>query len=152
MLQKVMFFSVPSSWPTCRRRCGRRIAAWPELDARGRALHVLGISALAQPVGNSTGWLLISQGRSKDMLRWGFSAALPSWPRSSSDSTGRSAWRGPTRQRYLHHNAGSVVLVGRRALSDSGSCGATCLSPRERTRRFIFFLARHYWTPSPVLG
>jgi O-antigen/teichoic acid export membrane protein len=32
---------------------------------------LLGITALAQPVSNATGWLLISQGRTRHLLQWG---------------------------------------------------------------------------------
>jgi len=32
----------------------------------------LGFSALVQPMNNSAGWLMVSQGRSADVLRWGF--------------------------------------------------------------------------------
>lgn len=31
----------------------------------------LGVAALTQPIGNSTGWLFISQGRARDMFHWG---------------------------------------------------------------------------------
>jgi PST family polysaccharide transporter len=34
-------------------------------------LRALGISALVQPVSNTTGWLFISQGRTKELFRWG---------------------------------------------------------------------------------
>jgi PST family polysaccharide transporter len=33
---------------------------------------LLGITALFQPIANTTGWLLISQGRTNHMLQWGF--------------------------------------------------------------------------------
>jgi PST family polysaccharide transporter len=33
--------------------------------------EVLGIAAFTQPIGNSTGWLFISQDRTGEMLRWG---------------------------------------------------------------------------------
>ena len=32
----------------------------------------LGLAALLLPIANSSGWLFVSQGRSRDMLRWGF--------------------------------------------------------------------------------
>ncbi len=35
-------------------------------------LAALGVSVLTQPIGHSTGWLFISQGRSREMLQWGF--------------------------------------------------------------------------------
>jgi PST family polysaccharide transporter len=36
-----------------------------------RIFVLLGIAGLIQPVANSTGWLFISQGRSRHMLQWG---------------------------------------------------------------------------------
>ena len=33
---------------------------------------VLGIAALTQPVGHTAGWLLVTQDRARDLLRWGF--------------------------------------------------------------------------------
>ena len=36
-----------------------------------RIFVLLGISALFQPVANTTGWLLVSQGRTNHMLQWG---------------------------------------------------------------------------------
>jgi O-antigen/teichoic acid export membrane protein len=35
-------------------------------------LSALALAALVQPLNNSTSWLFVSQGRSRDMLRWGF--------------------------------------------------------------------------------
>jgi PST family polysaccharide transporter len=35
-------------------------------------LTMPGVTGLFQPIANTTGWLLITQGRSRDMLRWGF--------------------------------------------------------------------------------
>ncbi len=42
----------------------------------GRLFGVLGIAALTQPLTNSTGWLFISQGRTREMLRWGIFGAV----------------------------------------------------------------------------
>lgn len=35
-------------------------------------LAALGVTALVQPANNSTGWLYVSQGRTRDLFRWGF--------------------------------------------------------------------------------
>jgi PST family polysaccharide transporter len=35
-------------------------------------LAVLGLAGLVQPIANTVGWLLISQGRTRHMLQWGF--------------------------------------------------------------------------------
>ncbi|MEZ4444731.1 MAG: lipopolysaccharide biosynthesis protein [Polyangiaceae bacterium] len=47
----------------------------PPWREAGRLFQVLGLAALTQPVGNTTGWLFVSQGRSREMLRWGIFGA-----------------------------------------------------------------------------
>ena len=44
-------------------------AQWNEA---GPIVAALGVALFTQPIGNSTGWLFISQGRTRDMFRWGF--------------------------------------------------------------------------------
>ena len=41
-------------------------------SAAASILLCLGFTGMFQPIANTTGWLLLSQGRSGDMLRWGF--------------------------------------------------------------------------------
>jgi O-antigen/teichoic acid export membrane protein len=41
-------------------------------SATAGILMCLGFTGMFQPIANTTGWLLLSQGRSGDMLRWGF--------------------------------------------------------------------------------
>jgi O-antigen/teichoic acid export membrane protein len=43
----------------------------PQWDGAVRIFVILGISALFQPIANTTGWLLISQGRTHHLLKWG---------------------------------------------------------------------------------
>jgi O-antigen/teichoic acid export membrane protein len=43
----------------------------PQWIAASRIFAVLGIVGLIQPVANTTGWLFMSQGRARDMFRWG---------------------------------------------------------------------------------
>ena len=43
----------------------------PQWSATARIFAVLGFAAFIQPVLNSTGWLFLSQARTRDMLRWG---------------------------------------------------------------------------------
>jgi O-antigen/teichoic acid export membrane protein len=43
----------------------------PQWIGAVRIFVILGISALFQPIANTTGWILISQGRTHDMLKWG---------------------------------------------------------------------------------
>jgi PST family polysaccharide transporter len=43
----------------------------PQWERASVIFAVFGIAALGQPIANSTGWLYISQGRSRDMFRWG---------------------------------------------------------------------------------
>jgi PST family polysaccharide transporter len=49
-----------------------RLILGPQWDATARIFTILGFAALLLPVLNSTGWLFISQNRTRDMLRWGF--------------------------------------------------------------------------------
>jgi len=48
-----------------------RIILGPQWNGAVRIFVLLGVSALFQPVANTTGWLLVSQGRTNDMLKWG---------------------------------------------------------------------------------
>lgn len=43
----------------------------PQWSEASRIFTFLGISALGQPIGNTAGWLYVSQGRTRDMLTWG---------------------------------------------------------------------------------
>jgi O-antigen/teichoic acid export membrane protein len=43
----------------------------PGWDEAAVIYQLLGIAAVTQPVVSSTGWLYVSQGRSRDMFRWG---------------------------------------------------------------------------------
>jgi PST family polysaccharide transporter len=47
------------------------IVLGPQWSASGRIFALLSISGLAQPIANTTGWLFMTQGRTKQMLRWG---------------------------------------------------------------------------------
>jgi O-antigen/teichoic acid export membrane protein len=47
----------------------------PQWSEAARIFMFLGIAALWQPIAHSTGWLLVSQGRAADMLRWGVVAS-----------------------------------------------------------------------------
>lgn len=42
----------------------------PQWVEAGRIFALLGVAALIQPVTNTTGWLFITQGRTRDMFRW----------------------------------------------------------------------------------
>jgi O-antigen/teichoic acid export membrane protein len=42
----------------------------PQWVEAGRIFALLGVAALLQPLTNTTGWLFISQGRTRDMFRW----------------------------------------------------------------------------------
>lgn len=48
-----------------------RLMLGPQWVETGRIFAVLGIVGLAEPVSMAVGWLLISQGRTRDVLRWG---------------------------------------------------------------------------------
>ncbi len=43
----------------------------PQWRGASEIFAFLGLAALAQPVANTTGWLFISQNRTRDMFRWG---------------------------------------------------------------------------------
>jgi O-antigen/teichoic acid export membrane protein len=72
MLDKVAMFSMPliafmmvtSDWLV-------RIVLGPQWSEAAAIFAVLGLVGLLEPVGNAMGWLMISQGRSRDVLRWG---------------------------------------------------------------------------------
>ena len=49
-----------------------RIVLGPQWAGTTRIFVLLGITGLFQPIANTTGWLLISQGRTNHMLQWGF--------------------------------------------------------------------------------
>lgn len=72
MLDKVAMFSMPliafmmvtSDWLV-------RIVLGPQWSEAAAIFAVLGLVGLFEPVGNAMGWLMISQGRSRDVLHWG---------------------------------------------------------------------------------
>lgn len=72
MLEKVAMLSMPgvalmistSDWLV-------RLMLGPQWVEAGRIFALLGIVGLVEPVANTMGWLLISQGRTRHLLRWG---------------------------------------------------------------------------------
>ena len=48
-----------------------RVALGPQWDAAAPIFVFLGFAGLVEPIGNSTGWLFITQNRTNDMFRWG---------------------------------------------------------------------------------
>jgi PST family polysaccharide transporter len=52
-----------------------RLVLGPQWIEASRIYSILAISAFVQPVGNSTGWLFMSQGRSREMFQWGVFAS-----------------------------------------------------------------------------
>jgi PST family polysaccharide transporter len=48
-----------------------RVVLGPQWGETARIFMLLGISGLFQPVANTTGWLLISQGRGRHLAQWG---------------------------------------------------------------------------------
>lgn len=73
MLEKIAMLTMPSvvlmimtsDWII-------RIFLGSQWGGAARIFVILGISALFQPIANTTGWLLVSQGRTHHMLKWGF--------------------------------------------------------------------------------
>ncbi|HEV8429175.1 MAG TPA: lipopolysaccharide biosynthesis protein [Pyrinomonadaceae bacterium] len=72
MLEKIAMLTMPgvilmiitSDWII-------HILLGPQWIGAVRIFVILGTSALFQPIANTTGWLLISQGRTQDLLKWG---------------------------------------------------------------------------------
>ena len=60
----MMFMIMTSDWIVA-------IALGQQWSDASRIFAVLGIAGMVQPLANSTGWLFISQGRTRDMFRWG---------------------------------------------------------------------------------
>jgi PST family polysaccharide transporter len=73
MLEKIAMFTMPaiafmmatSDWIV-------QVVLGPQWSATSRIFLLLGITGLFQPIANTTGWLFLTQGRSRHMLQWGF--------------------------------------------------------------------------------
>jgi len=73
MLEKVALLTMPcvalmiatSDWII-------HIVLGPQWTGATKIFVLLGITGLFQPIANTTGWLLISQGRTNHLLQWGF--------------------------------------------------------------------------------
>lgn len=72
MLEKIAMLTMPgiafmmatSDWII-------EIVLGPQWSATSRIFLLLGITGMFQPIANTTGWLFLTQGRSKDMFHWG---------------------------------------------------------------------------------
>lgn len=72
MLEKIAMFTMPaiafmmatSDWIV-------QVVLGPQWSATSRIFLLLGITGLFQPIANTTGWLFLTQGRSKHMFHWG---------------------------------------------------------------------------------
>ena len=79
MVEKILMVTMPavgliiatSDWVV-------RIMLGPQWAATSKILVLMGIYYLFQPISYTGGWLLVSQGRSRDMLRWSLINAPPS--------------------------------------------------------------------------
>jgi PST family polysaccharide transporter len=73
MLEKIAMLTMPaiafmiasSDWIV-------QVVLGPQWSATSRIFLVLGITGLFQPIANTTGWLFLTQGRSRELLTWGF--------------------------------------------------------------------------------
>jgi PST family polysaccharide transporter len=65
----VGFFMATSDWMVL-------IALGPEWSDASKIFFLLGFIGLVQPAASTTGWLFISQGRTKQMLQWGVFSSL----------------------------------------------------------------------------
>lgn len=59
------FLVVTSDWVV-------RVVLGPQWGEAALIFSVLGVAGVVQPAASSTGWLFVTQGRSREMLRWGF--------------------------------------------------------------------------------
>ncbi len=72
MLEKIAMFTMPaiafmmatSDWIV-------QLILGPQWSATSRIFLLLGITGLFQPIANTTGWLFLTQGRSRHMFQWG---------------------------------------------------------------------------------
>lgn len=72
MLEKIAMFTMPgiafmmatSDWIV-------QVVLGPQWSATSRIFLLLGLTGLFQPIANTTGWLFLTQGRSRHMLQWG---------------------------------------------------------------------------------
>jgi PST family polysaccharide transporter len=73
MLEKIAMITMPaiafmmatSDWIV-------QVVLGPQWSATSRIFLLLGVTGLFQPIANTTGWLFLTQGRSRHMLHWGF--------------------------------------------------------------------------------
>jgi O-antigen/teichoic acid export membrane protein len=73
IMKVVMFCCVPLvTTVIVARRWIIDILLGPNWQGIAPIFLLLGLSALVQPMNNSAGWLMVSQGRSKEILAWGF--------------------------------------------------------------------------------
>jgi PST family polysaccharide transporter len=72
MLEKIAMVTMPavafmiatSDWIV-------EVVLGPQWSATSRIFLLLGITGMFQPIANTSGWLFLTQGRSKDMFHWG---------------------------------------------------------------------------------
>jgi PST family polysaccharide transporter len=60
----VAYMVVTSDWVV-------RVVLGPQWGETALIFSILGIAGVVQPVASTTGWLFVSQGRTREMLRWG---------------------------------------------------------------------------------
>lgn len=73
MLEKIAMFTMPSvAFMMATSDWIVQVVLGPQWSATSRIFLLLGITGLFQPIANTTGWLFLTQGRSRDMLTWGF--------------------------------------------------------------------------------
>ena len=156
-LEKVMFFCCPIITASI---VGADWTVWlllgPKWGASVPLYVILGIAGLVQPVGNSTGWLFISQGRSKDMLAWGLVSSVV---KVASFVIGLHWGLIGMACAYTAVTVGITTpalwyWVARRGpLSIGDLAGATIpLGLANGLGALAFLLLRDFWTPSAVVG
>ncbi len=76
LLEKILLITMPAAgWLMATSDWVVRVVLGSQWDATAPIVMWLALSLFSQPVGNSTGWLFITQNRTNDMLRWGWIGA-----------------------------------------------------------------------------
>jgi polysaccharide transporter, PST family len=156
-LQKILFFCCPvimanivgADWTI-------RILLGPKWVEASPVYAILGIAAIVQPIGNSTGWLFISQGRSRDLFAWGvFSSVVTvaSFVVGLHWGVSGLAW-GYAAANIVILTPALCYWAGLRGPVDSRDL-ATATMPFllvSALAGIAFQLVRQYWEPAPIVG
>ncbi|HKO62558.1 MAG TPA: lipopolysaccharide biosynthesis protein [Pyrinomonadaceae bacterium] len=72
MLEKIAMLTMPAvAFMIATSDWIIEVVLGPQWSATSRIFLLLGITGMFQPIANTSGWLFLTQGRSKDMFHWG---------------------------------------------------------------------------------